>query len=57
MMDSALSLFARGDRKNPRLLRVVSALAQIVPDLPEDDVARELILTLTGVLGIEVSED
>lgn len=57
MMDSALSLFARGDRKNPRLLRVVTALAQIVPDLPEDDVARELILTLTGVLGIEVGED
>ncbi|WP_447741780.1 AAA family ATPase [Pseudomonas laurentiana] len=56
MMDSALSLFARGDRKNPRLLKSVTALAQILPDLPEDDVARELILTLTGVLGIKVEE-
>jgi predicted ATP-dependent endonuclease of OLD family len=53
LMDDALNLFARGDRKNPKLIKLVSSLADILPSLPEDDVARELILTLVGVVGVQ----
>lgn len=49
-MDEALALFAKGDRANSRLRSVVSSLLKILPTLPEDDVAREIIQTLATVL-------
>ncbi|MEJ5864685.1 AAA family ATPase [Pseudomonas farsensis] len=51
LMDSALSLFAKGNRKNPKLIRLVETLGEMLPHLPEDDVARELIITLVGVMS------
>jgi ABC-type hemin transport system ATPase subunit len=50
-MDVALSLFAKGDRTNPELKSIVDSLEQILPSLPEDDVAREIIATLSAVVN------
>lgn len=51
LMDSALNLFAKGNRKSPKLIRLVDTLGAMLPDLPEDDVARELIITLVDVMN------
>jgi hypothetical protein len=49
-MDEALALFAKGDRTNSKLKRLVEKLVRTLPDLPEDDVTREMIETLALVL-------
>jgi ABC-type glutathione transport system ATPase component len=49
-MDRALKLFAKGDRKNPALVRMVGELAEFAKSLPEDDVARSVISTLRSVI-------
>lgn len=54
-MDAALGLFAKGDRANPRLHQLVRSLQQTLPNLPPDDIARQIINTLLIVLdSIEV---
>ncbi len=53
-MDRALILFAKGDRKNPELIKKVLELTKFAELLPEDDVARSVIETLkTVVLPLE----
>ncbi|MBT0622534.1 AAA family ATPase [Pseudomonas fluorescens] len=49
-MDAALGLFAKGDRENPKLKRLVRSLQRTLPDLPPDDIARKIIETLLIVL-------
>ncbi|WP_109127150.1 ATP-binding protein [Dyella sp. C11] len=51
-MDEALALFAKGDRTNPRLKRLVTSLEATLPHLASDDVAREVIETLSAVLDV-----
>jgi hypothetical protein len=49
-MDEALGLFAKGDRTNPRLRHTVKLLQKTLPNLPSDDIARQIINTLMIVL-------
>lgn len=49
-MDDALGLFAKGDRTNPRLRQLVKSLQKTLPNLPADDIARQIINTLLIVL-------
>ena len=49
-MDVALSLFAEGNRNNLMLKRTVRSLRKTLPNLPEDDVVRQIIQTLSIVL-------
>jgi predicted ATP-binding protein involved in virulence len=55
-MDRALSLMARGDRRNAQLIKLIKSLSKIRETLPEDDVAREIISSMaTLVLGAETN--
>ncbi|WP_263223691.1 ATP-binding protein [Pseudomonas alabamensis] len=49
-MDAALGLFAKGDRTNPKLHQLVKSLQKTLPNLPSDDIARQIINTLLIVL-------
>ncbi|OFA05653.1 ATP-binding protein [Duganella sp. HH101] len=49
-MDRALKLFAKGDRRNPTLVKLVRELAEFAKFLPEEDVARSVIATLRSVV-------
>lgn len=50
-MDGALNLMARGQRKNPRLIKLVNSLSKTLPTLPKDDATREIIETLISVVN------
>ncbi len=49
-MDATLKLFAKGNRKNPALVKKVQALEAIAPNLPEDDAVREMIYTMAALV-------
>lgn len=55
-MDRALKLFAKGDRKNPMLVKLVRELAEFAVLLPEDDLARSVIATLRSVVLPDVQD-
>lgn len=49
-MAGALRLFGAGDRDNPKLVSAVENLARLKEGLPEDDLARSVIETLSSVV-------
>lgn len=49
-MDIALRLFGAGDRENPELVDAVIGLVKLKDGLPEDDLARSVIDTLSSVV-------
>lgn len=50
-VDAALKLFAKGDRKDPVLVKRVRALEAIALNLPDDDAVREMINTMAALVG------
>lgn len=55
-VDTALKLFAKGNRKDPTLVEQVQALALTAPDLPKDDAVREIIQTMSALVGQEAKD-
>lgn len=55
-MDATLKLFAKGNRKNPDLVKKVQALEAIAPNLPEDDAVREMIYTMAVLIQCDTED-
>jgi len=56
-MDRALTLMAKGDRENSRLVGLVESLKKTRESLPEDDVAREIISSMVAVVLGAATDD
>jgi len=55
-MDAALRLFAKGDRRNPKLIEKVGELEMISASLPDEDAAKEIIRTMASLVAAKAKD-